>query len=316
MTMRDVLVTGGSGFIGRRLCGRLREVAEGQVISLSSEVVDLVDRDATFRFFERHHWAREVTHIFHLAALYKAGGWPATHPATQFHVNMAINVNLLEAWQRFFPNARLTNVVSYCMYPDHDRPHPESEVYGTEPEEYLYAYAFTKKALVIGQRAYCQEHGLSAVSAVLPTVYGPGDSFAEDSHVVGALIGKFCRAVQSGATEVEVWGDGNQEREFLYVDDAVGGLLAVARHGSSPLINLGAGTPVSISKLARTVAEEVGFNGRISYNPEKFVGALRRVMCSDLSRYEVGWTPETGLREGIRCTLPSQPCEKSRKYFG
>lgn len=303
--MKDVIVTGGSGFIGRALSIRLaKELGEaGKVFSLSSRDADLVDRDSTFRWFDRQHWTHDVTHIFHLAAVYKAGGWPATHPATQFHANIAMNINLLEAWKRFFPKARLTNVVSYCMYPDHDQPHPESEMYGTEPEAYLYAYAFTKKALVIGQRAYCQEFGLSAVSTVLSTIFGPGGAFTENAHVIGALIGKFYTAAREGRKWVEVWGDGGQEREFLYIDDAVAGILDVAKRATSPMLNLGSGTGVKISAVAEIIKRETGFQGEIRYNPNRFVGARRRILSTQLVRQEVNWHPRVGLEEGIRRTI-------------
>jgi GDP-L-fucose synthase len=305
--MKDVIVTGGSGFIGRALSTRLTtELGEGgKVFNLSSRDADLVDRDSTFRWFDRQHWTHDVSHIFHLAAVYKAGGWPATHPGTQFHANMAMNINLLEAWKRFFPKARLTNVVSYCMYPDHDQPHPESEMYGTEPEEYLYAYAFTKKALVIGQRAYCQEFGLSAVSAVLSTIYGPGGAFTENAHVIGALIGKFCSAVKQGRDWVEIWGDGQQEREFLYIDDAVSGILDVAHRATSPVLNLGSGTGVKISRVAEIIRAETGFKGEVRYNTNRFVGARRRVLSTELVRREINWQPSIGLEEGIRRAIAS-----------
>jgi GDP-L-fucose synthase len=305
MTLKDVIITGGSGFIGSAMCRYLGDVvAPGcKVLSLSSKGADLVNRNATFEWFKRHHKTHDVTHIFHLAAVYKAGGWPATHPATQFHANMAININVLEAWKRSFPKARLTNVVSYCMYPDHDKPHPETEMYGTEPEEYLYAYAFTKKALLIGQRAYCEEFGLSAVSAVLPTIYGPGDSFREDSHVMGALIGKFYRAARDGLDSVEVWGDGNQQREFVYIDDAVDGILSVACKGKSPVLNIGGGQGVTVKAIAETISREVGFQGKIRYNTDRFVGAQRRVLCADLVRSEIGWEPKFSLKEGVRRTV-------------
>jgi len=305
MAMKDVIVTGGSGFIGRSLSVHLGSLVERgrKVLALSSRDVDLANREATFQWFERNQSAHEVSHIFHLAAVYKAGGWPATHPGTQFHANMAINVNLLEAWKRFFPGARLTNVVSYCMYPDHDRPHPETELYGTEPEEYLFAYAFTKKALLIGQRAYCQEFGLSAVSLVLPTVYGPGDSFMEESHVMGALIGKFCRAAKEGKESVEVWGDGNQEREFLFVEDAVDGIITAATRATSPVLNLGTGCGVSVRDIAEIIRDESKFRGATRYNTDRFVGARRRVLCIDRIKQEIGWEPRTTLEEGIRTTI-------------
>jgi len=303
--MKNAIVLGGTGFIGRSLCNRLETMTEagGRVVAAGSREVDLVNRQATFDWFERQHWLLDVDHIFHLAALYKAGGWPATHPATQFHANMAINLNALEAWKRFFPRARFTSVVSYCMYPDHDEPHPETELYGTEPEPYLFAYAFTKKALLIGQDAYCQEFGLSAASAVLPTVYGPGDSFAENSHVMGALIGKFSRAVTQNLTEVEVWGDGTQEREFLFVEDAVDGIVSVALRAESPVLNLGEGRAYTIREVAETIKKVTGYTGKIRYNSGRFVGAKSRLLDVAKVQAELAWQPTTPLEAGIRGTV-------------
>jgi len=301
----NIVITGGSGFIGRTLAQRLRQQwpSAGIIHGLSSRDADLTDRPATLRWFEQFQAKGPITHIFHLAAVYKAGGWPATHPATQFDANMALNINLLHAWKRFCPDARFTSVVSYCMYPDHDRPHPESEMYGTEPEQYLYAYAFTKKALIIGQRAYCQEFKLSAASVVLPTIYGPNDSFSEDSHVMGALIGKFCRAAQEGRNTVEVWGDGLQEREFLHVEDAADGIIAAATKATSPVLNLGMGHGVTIRRIAEIIRQESGFKGEVCYNPQRFVGARSRVLCSDLAVREIGWQPRIDIETGIRRTI-------------
>ncbi|OAD21210.1 GDP-L-fucose synthase, partial [Candidatus Thiomargarita nelsonii] len=96
--MKNVIITGATGFIGRALVQSLRNSTNGRVIGMGSETVDLVNRAALFDWFEKLHWAFECDHIIHLAALYKAGDWPVHHPATQFHVNMSMNVNILEAW--------------------------------------------------------------------------------------------------------------------------------------------------------------------------------------------------------------------------
>lgn len=303
--MKNVIVTGGTGFIGRVLTDRLKREVEagGVVLAPSSSELDLVDRDAVFRWFERHHWALECDHIIHMAALYKAGDWPVRHPATQFHVNFSINVNLLEAWKRYFPKAKLTSILSYCIYPPGDHPHAEEELWGSEPEDYLFAYAMTKKAMLVGQRAYREEFGLKSTSVVLPTVYGPGDSFSENSHVMGALVGKFVRAARGGAPEVEVWGDGRQRREFLYVDDAVDGIIAAARRSTSDMLNLGTGTAHSISTIVDCIRASSGFGGRIRYNTDRFVGVSTRVLDVGRAVEHLGWTALTSIEDGIGRTV-------------
>jgi GDP-L-fucose synthase len=303
--MKSVIVTGATGFVGRTLVDTIsRRFGLGcEVIALSSKMADLSCKSETFSWFERTRRTFDCDHIIHLAALYKAGDWPIKHQATQFHVNMSINVNLLEAWRTFFPKAKLTSILSYCMYPSHGGAHPEGEVYGAEPEDYLFAYAFTKKAQLIGQRAYAREHGLGSTSVILPTVYGPGDSFAENSHVVGALIGKFVRAVRSGAAEVEVWGDGTQEREFLYVEDAADGIIAAAQNSGHHVLNLGAGVANSVSHIAKCIKSVSGFKGQITYNMNRFVGVKRRVLDVSKMRDELGWTAPTRLEDGLLQTV-------------
>jgi GDP-L-fucose synthase len=303
--MRNVIVTGATGFLGRTLVRILCERfgPDCVVIALSSAQADLLRRDATFESFERISWTFDCDHIIHLAALYKAGDWPVRHPSTQFHVNMSINVNLLEAWRRFFPKAKLTSILSYSMYPPHNAPHPESEIYGTEPEEYLFAYAFTKKAMLIGQKAYAREHGLRSTSVILPTVYGPGDSFHEDSHVVGALIGKFVQATRAGATTVEVWGDGTQEREFLFVDDAASGIIAAALASNDEALNLGTGLAYSVGDIARRIREAAGFAGEIVFDTRRFVGVKRRVLDVSKMRKTLGWVAPTSIDDGLERTV-------------
>lgn len=300
--MKRVIVTGGTGFVGRALVAELRQrYPTGEVIPVGSAVVDIADESAWFAWLES--LGGEVDHIVHLAALYKAGDWPVHHPATQFNVNLKINVNALEGWRRFFPAARFTSVLSYCMYPSIAHPHPEEELWGHEPEDYLFAYAMTKKALLIGQRAYAQEYGLKCASVVLPTVYGPGDSFAENSHVVGALIGKFVRATRSGAAEVEVWGDGRQEREFLYVADAADGIIRVALESDEPVLNLGTGAAYPIRDLVAWIRASSGFRGEPRYNMNRFVGVKSRRLDVTRIREKLGWTAATSLRDGIARTV-------------
>ena len=302
--MKNIIVTGATGFVGKTLTRLIRErFPAANVLPLGTKDVDLSNQTESFRWFEDTATEFECDHIIHLAALYKAGDWPVRHPGTQFYVNMQINTNLLEAWRRFMPNAKLTSILSYCIYPSHNEPHPETEAYGTEPEDYLFAYAFTKKAMIIGQRAYRQEFGMRSTSVVLPTVYGPGDSFAENSHVAGALVGKFVRAARDGSPAVEVWGDGKQEREFIYVDDAADGIIAAALASEADLLNLGVGGAASIDTIAHIIKEAAGFKGKIVYNNNRFVGVKRRVLDVSRMRETLGWVAPTTLEDGLLRTV-------------
>ncbi|QDV55502.1 MULTISPECIES: NAD-dependent epimerase/dehydratase family protein [Pseudomonadati] len=303
--MKNVIILGATGFIGKSLCNALRSRFgnDCNMIPVGTSTVDLANRTSTFDWFESKHWKFDCDHIIHLSALYRAGDWPVRHPATQFFVNMSMNVNVLEAWKRFFPAAKMTSILSYCIYPSHDQPHDESEVYGTEPEDYLFAYALTKKSQLIGQRAYATEHGLTSTSVVLPTVYGPGDSFAEDSHVMGALIGKFVRAKLSNQASVEVWGSGNQEREFLFVEDAADGIIEAAMRSEVPIVNLGCGRAYRISDVVDTIVDVVGYRGQIVNNENRFTGVSKRVMDVSLAKAELNWTAATSLRQGVERTV-------------
>jgi GDP-L-fucose synthase len=302
--MKNVIVTGGTGFIGKAVVRQIAARFPGaDVMALGTGTVDLAEKLQLFDWMDRQQKTFPCDHIIHLAALYKAGDWPVHHPATQFHVNMSINVNILEGWKRFFPKAKFTSILSYCMYPSLPHPHPESELWGHEPEDYLFAYAMTKKALLIGQRAYRQEERLASTSVVLPTVYGPGDSFAENSHVVGALVGKFVRAVRSGAETVEVWGNGEQEREFLLVDDAADGIVLAAERSDAEALNLGVGEAYRIGDIANWISAAAGFKGRIQYNENRFVGVKKRMLDVTRVREVLGWHAATPIEVGLKKTV-------------
>ena len=134
----------------------------------------------------------------------------------------------------------------------------------------------------------------------------------DKSHVVSALIKKFCDAVKNGENEVEVWGDGSQTRELIYVEDQIIGLLALIEYMDSvewkgpELVNIGTGVETSIRDLAETIQKLSGFNGKINYNTDKFVGVRRKVLDISLADYLFGWTYDYGihsLEEGIQKSI-------------
>ena len=139
---------------------------------------------------------------------------------------------------------------------------------------------------------------------MLPTVYGPGDSFAENSHVVGALVGKFVRAAREGKPSVEVWGTGEQQREFLHVEDAADGIIAAALHSDEEALNLGMGDAYRIRDIAEWIKASAGFEGEIDYRVEgRFVGVHKRMLDVTKVREVLGWSAQTAIRDGLQKTV-------------
>jgi GDP-L-fucose synthase len=138
-------------------------------------------------------------------------------------------------------------------------------------------------------------------------LYGPGDNFdPKSSHVIPALIRKCVNALESGAGEIEVWGDGSATREFLYVEDAADAiLLAAERYNSSDPVNLGSGEEISIKDLVGKIAATIGFKGRIVWDTSKPNGQPRRKLDTTRAEQRFGFHAKTGFDEGLRRTVAS-----------
>ena len=154
-------------------------------------------------------------------------------------------------------------------------------------------------------QAYREQYGINAIYLLPVNLYGPRDHFdLESSHVIPALIRKCVEAVESGDRQIPIWGDGRATREFLYVKDAARGIVDAMRQydGAEP-VNLGSGHEIAIGNLARLIAEETGFRGKLIWDAARPNGQPRR--CLDITRAarEFGFTATTPLREGLRATI-------------
>jgi GDP-L-fucose synthase len=135
----------------------------------------------------------------------------------------------------------------------------------------------------------------------MPTnLYGPGDNYhPQHSHVVAALIRRFHEAKMTNESTVVVWGTGTPRREFLYVDDfADACVFLLKNYSGAQFINIGLGEDLTIAEFAQTVAQVVGFRGKILYDTSKPDGTPRKLV--DVSRLSaMGWKAKVSLREGL-----------------
>lgn len=297
-----IYVAGHRGLVGSAIVRRLLAGGASNLILCSHHELDLTDQAQVERLF-----ATERPEFVFLAAA-KVGGIHAndTYPAEFIQQNLAIQNNVIHnAWK--YGTKKLLFLGSSCIYP-RDCPQPIREEYLlTGPlEPTNEAYAIAKIAGLKMCQAYRRQYGFDAICAMPTNLYGPGDNYdAQNSHVVAALIRRFHEAKLSGAKEVVIWGTGTPLREFLHVDDLADALVFLMQNYSEDApINIGSGQEVSVRELAALVAETVGLEGKLVFDPSKPDGTPRKLL--DSSRLtDAGWQAAISLHPGIRQTYQS-----------
>ncbi len=299
MKYKNILITGGTGFFGKNAASTLKEM--GAEVTATGRNYDLTSWEKAETLFK----SDKFDLIIHGAAFQGAGDFTLKYPADQFFKNNLIHTNTLECWKRFQPQAKLIGIGSTCSYPD--KPILSEEDYFTGPlHPSVEIYGLTKCNLQMGIKAYKSQYGLNGTTVVFATLYGPHDEFdISRSHVVSALIQKFCDAKKKNLPEVEVWGDGTQTRELIYVEDQLHGLLNVSDY-EGDLINIGTGVETKISDLATMIKSITCYKGNVVYNTNRFVGVKRKVLNIDRAKSLFGWTIKNrmhSLEEGLAKTI-------------
>lgn len=299
--MNKVLVTGSSGLVGSAVVRNLKTNPNYEVIGLSSKDCDLRNPDSVKKVFD----AIKPTHLVLAAA--RVGGVLAnsSYPATFLIDNLLMEASVLN-WLRTARNlSRVVFIGSSCIYPlNAPQPmKPESLMTGTlEPTNRWYAVA--KIAAIYGLEGLKLENGISGTSLLPTNLYGPGDNFHTlDGHVLPSLLKRFFEAKLNREPAVEVWGTGKPLREFLYVDDLANAISKVLEVPEAELVyNIGSEFEVSIAELSRTIADVVGYEGKIVFNSKMPDGAPRKHLDFEPIK-QLGWSQEVPLKTGIAATL-------------
>ena len=295
--------------VGSAILRTLAQNGQKNIITRSRSELNLTDQAGVRAFLE----AEKPDQIYLAAA--KVGGIHAnnTYPAEFIYTNLMIESNVIhEAWRVGVKKILLLG--SSCIYPKL-APQPMNEsalLTGTlEPTNEPYAIAKIAgiKLCESYNRQYHESHGTDYRSVMPTNLYGPGDNYhPENSHVIPALIRRIHDAKITDSPAVTVWGSGSPRREFLYVDDMAAACLhimnleyatfAAHTHPMQSHINVGYGDDITILKLAETVADTIGFQGEIKFDPGKPDGAPRKLMDSTLLN-TLGWKAKVTLKQGL-----------------
>jgi GDP-L-fucose synthase len=299
LTGKTVWVAGHRGLVGSALIRRLDREPVGGIVTASSAEVDLRRQAETEAFVQ----ATRPQVVFLAAA--RVGGIEANRSAHGefLYDNLSIGANVIEACRRAGVE-KLVVLGSSCIYP-REAPQPMSEdALLTGPlEPTNEGYADAKIAALVLAKIYRRQYGMDAISLMPTNLYGPGDNFdLTSSHVLPALLRKIHDAKIAGAGSVQVWGTGSPRREFLHVDDlADASVFALRNYEGEGHLNVGTGADLSIRELAELIAEVVGWEGALAFDPSKPDGTPRKLL--DVSRLStLGWRAQIPLREGIERT--------------
>ncbi len=308
---KEVLVTGGAGFLGSFVVEKLLEagVDRNKIRIPRSRETDLRNWENCLKSVS----GADI--VVHLAAKVGGIGFNRDFPGELFYDNAIMSVQLMEA-ARIAEVKKFVAIGTVCAYPKFTPvPFKEEDLWGGYPEETNAPYGLAKKISLVQAQAYRQQYGFNAIFLLPVNLYGPGDNFdPESSHVIPALIRKFVEAVETGKKEVEVWGTGNASREFLYVEDAAEAiLLAAERYNNPEPVNIGAGFEIRISDLAQLIAKFTGFKGEIKWDKSKPDGQPRRCLDVSRAREEFGFTAETPFEQGLEKTIKWYLSNKDRR---
>jgi GDP-L-fucose synthase len=298
--MKRVLITGGSGFLGRHIVEKAKSKGY-KVYAPRSKEFNLVTMDGVESYLERLKADGPLDVVVHSAAYYGGIGINQSEPATIYYRNTQMSVNVFEIARKYNVK-KVLPIGSACAYPGYvEGDLKENDFWNGKLHDSVEAYGFSKKIQLVAEKAYYKQYGIESNHLILTNLYGPNDVFTEyRSHVVSALIKKYSDA----DSEVTLWGDGTPIREFLYVEDAAEAIVrAIALPHDLEPINIGTGIGTTIKELAEIVSKYTGFSGNTEWDTTKPNGAPRKVLDISRMKEKLGWQPVYTLSDGLRHTI-------------
>lgn len=305
-----VVVTGGAGFIGSTLVDRL--LAEGHFVTVidnlatgrlsnlegaraSGDRFSMVELDVRSSEIVETVAAAAPEVVFHLAAQADVRV-SVERPVFDAEVNVIGGLNVIEAARA--AGARKVVVASSggTIYGD---PAPEDLPVNEQHSQHpISPYGVAKKVIDDYLYAFRFLHGLNYTSLALANVYGP----RQDPHGEAGVVAIFAGRLLSGEG-CRIFGDGEQTRDFVYVNDVVDAFVRAADRGDGVLCNIGTGVETSVNHLYRAMADAAGVDASASYEPARAGELARSALNPGFAEKQLGWTPQTSLADGSRATL-------------
>lgn len=309
--MKKVLVCGGGGFIGSHLVNRLkREGCWVRAVDLKfpefseTQADDFIKGDLRDQSLCRDAFDIKFDEVYQLAADMGGAGFVFTgeNDADILHNSASINLNVLDACHRRNIK-RVFYSSSACMYPEHNQLDPnnplcsEESAYPANPDsEYGWEKLFSERLFM----AFARNHGIESRIARFHNIFGPEGTWQGGREKAPAA---FCRkvAMAKDGDIIQMWGDGEQTRSFLFVDECVEGVIRLTRSNFMGPVNIGSEEMVTINVLAKMAMKIGGKELEIMHIPGP-EGVRGRNSDNRLIREKLGWEPNYPILRGLEKT--------------
>lgn len=305
---KKVLVTGGTGFVGRHFVKQLLSL--NSKVRVPIHIRDLSITDPNLEFVKAdlrsindcRHICQDIDYVIHAAGAVAAAGITSTNPMSAITTNLILSTQMLEAaWD--VGVKRFLIFGSSTGYPVSDKPIKESEMWEGDTHKSYFGYGWMRRYLERVSEFVASKTDMG-IAIVRPTAtYGQYDNFDPvTSHVIPALIR---RALFHNEGPFEVWGSGNEIRDFLHVKDLIrGSLLTLEKEASCNPINIGYGKTILISELVNEILKAVGKEKlEVFFDTTKPTAIPVRTVDTSKAKKLLGFTPEISLKEGITNTV-------------
>ena len=304
---KNVLVTGGAGIAGHATVKKLLDQgAHVRATIFKSKQLDIPDHpNLEVVRCDLHSYEKclEITKdmdiVFNLVAYIRGAKSQTDAPIDLVRNNIVPAVNMMDASVKSGVD-RFGFIGSSTMYPDVSYPVKENEAFIDEPHPCYTGVGWMKR---YSEKVIEHFNDISKTKfAIVRTtaMYGPHDSFNERGHAIPQLILK----ADKGMNPFNVWGDGSQVRDFVYVDDVIDALLLVTeKNPTATAYNVASGTPTTIKELVETITRIYGYEPQFDFDLSKPVMIPKRLVDVSLIEKDLGWTAPHDLKSGLEKTI-------------
>ena len=299
---KTFLITGGNGFLGSCLVKKLNYEGKNRIIIPRSNEYDLSIESDVKKIFKKY---KKIDYVIHLASVHGGLYFNIKNSGYIYYKNILMNTYLMN-YSMLNNVSKFISAGTVDCYPKKKKvPWSEDDLWSGYPEETSAAYAFSKKMLLVQGYAYRQQYSFNAVHLLFMNLYGPNDQFdSKKSHVIPAIIKKIYIATKNKKKIINLYGSGNQKREFLYIDDAAQAIiLALKKYNSTYPLNIGTGKNHSIKQVANKIVKIMNSKIKIKWIKKTESGIKNKLFHVNKAKKKIGFSAKIKLEDGLKKTI-------------